>query len=207
LGLLYAEPPGGRLQDQPFLLEAELSEALARPVQCVVMNRAPADLVHRVLRDQRLLLDLEPSLRVRFEVAARNRYFDLKPFLAVSEPGERRVTDPDLLEKKLAFIETCVSELQRLAIADKIDTDLKERRFIEHTLQLAIQACLDAASHVVSDDRLGEPNTNQELFRLLARAGRLSQELARSLSAAAGFRNVLVRGYAEVDSRVTRDVP
>ena len=116
------------------------------------------------------------------------------------------MTDLDLLEKKLAFVESCVSELQRLAVAEKIDTDLKERRFIEHTLQLAIQACLDAASHVVSDERLGEPSTTRELFSLLARAGRLSQELAQKLSAAAGFRNVLVQGYAEVDSRVTRDV-
>ena len=116
------------------------------------------------------------------------------------------MTDLDLLEKKLAFVESCVSELQRLAVADKIDPDLKERRFIEHTLQLAIQACLDAASHVVSDERLGEPSTTRELFSLLARAGRLSQELAQKLSAAAGFRNVLVHGYAEVDSRVTRDV-
>ena len=116
------------------------------------------------------------------------------------------MTDLDLLEKKLAFVESCVSELQRLAVAEKIDTDLKERRFIEHTLQLAIQACLDAASHVVSDDRLGEPSTTRELFLLLARAGRLSQELAQRLSAAAGFRNVLVHGYAEVDNRITRDV-
>lgn len=116
------------------------------------------------------------------------------------------MTDLDLLEKKLAFVETCVSELRRLAVAANIDADIKERRFVEHTLQLAIQACLDAASHVVSDERLGEPSTNQELFRLLARAGRLSQALADSLSRAAGFRNILVHGYAEVDSRVTRDV-
>jgi uncharacterized protein YutE (UPF0331/DUF86 family) len=116
------------------------------------------------------------------------------------------VTDLDLLEKKLAFVESCVSELRRLAVADKIDSDVKERRFIEHTLQLAIQACLDAASHVVWDDRLGEPSTTRELFSLLARAGRLPQELAQKLSVAAGFRNVLVHGYAEVDSRVTRDV-
>ena len=47
---------------------------------------------------------------------------------------------------------------------------------------------------------------DRRLFSLLARAGRLSQELAQKLSAAAGFRNVLVHGYAEVDSRVTRDV-
>lgn len=81
LGLLYAEPPGGRLEDQPFLLEADLAEALGRPVQCVVMNLAPADLVHRILKAQHLLLDRDPSLRIQFEVAARNRYFDLKPLL------------------------------------------------------------------------------------------------------------------------------
>jgi uncharacterized protein YutE (UPF0331/DUF86 family) len=116
------------------------------------------------------------------------------------------VTDPDLLEKKLAFVESCVSELRRLALLDRIDADLKERRFVEHTLQLGIQACLDAASHVVSDDRLGEPRTNQELFRLLEQAGRISREVSQKMRAAAGFRNILVHGYAEVDIRVTRDV-
>jgi uncharacterized protein YutE (UPF0331/DUF86 family) len=116
------------------------------------------------------------------------------------------MTDPDLVEKKLAFIESCVADLRRLAILDNLENDVKERRFVEHTLQLAIQACLDAASHVVSDDRLGEPHTNQELFRLLAQAGRISKDIADNLRAAAGFRNILVHGYAEVDSRVTRDV-
>lgn len=116
------------------------------------------------------------------------------------------MTDADLVEKKLAFIESCVADLRRLAILDNLENDVKERRFVEHTLQLAIQACLDAASHVVSDDRLGEPHTNQELFRLLAQAGRISKDIADNLRAAVGFRNILVHGYAEVDSRVTRDV-
>jgi uncharacterized protein YutE (UPF0331/DUF86 family) len=116
------------------------------------------------------------------------------------------VTDPDLLAKKLAFVESCVSDLRRLAVAENIDSDVKERRFIEHTLQLAIQACLDAASHIVSDDRLGEPQTNQELFRLLEQAGRISKDLSVKLRAAAGFRNILVHGYADVDVNVTRDV-
>jgi uncharacterized protein YutE (UPF0331/DUF86 family) len=116
------------------------------------------------------------------------------------------VTDPDLLIKKLAFVESCVSDLRRLAVSDRLDSDIKERRFVEHTLQLGVQACLDAASHVVSDDRLGEPQTNQELFRLLEQAGLISRDLSQKMRAAAGFRNILVHGYAEVDVRVTRDV-
>lgn len=116
------------------------------------------------------------------------------------------MTDPDLINKKLAFIESCVADLRRLAVAENLASDIKERRFVEHTLQLAIQACLDAASHIVSDDRLGEPQTNQDLFRLLHQAGLISREIAENLRAAAGFRNILVHGYADVDDRVTLDV-
>jgi predicted nucleotidyltransferase len=81
LGLLYSAPPASTLLGQPFLVEAELSEQLGRQVQCVVMNTAPADLVHRILKDGALLLDSDKSHRIRFEVDARNRYFDLKPTL------------------------------------------------------------------------------------------------------------------------------
>lgn len=79
VGLLYAEAPAGTLAAQPFALEAALAELLGYPVQCVVMNTAPADLVHRILQDQTLLLDRDRSLRIMFEVKMRNDYFDLKP--------------------------------------------------------------------------------------------------------------------------------
>lgn len=81
IGVLYAEPPPRTLQGQPFDVEDDLRGALARPVQVVVLNAAPPDLVHRVLRDGRLLVERDRSARIRFEVAARNAYFDLKPFL------------------------------------------------------------------------------------------------------------------------------
>ena len=58
-----------------------------------------------------------------------------------------------------------------MARPDQIATDVREERFVEHTLQLAIQAALDVASHIVSDKRLGEPNTNGELFDLLLAGG------------------------------------
>lgn len=114
--------------------------------------------------------------------------------------------DQALLQKKLAFIETCVRELQDLARPELIGEDVRETRFVEHTLQLAIQAALDAASHVVSSERLGEPQTNRALFQSLERAGILMPDLARSLYAMAGFRNILVHGYQEVDPATVRDI-
>jgi uncharacterized protein len=89
LGLLYVGTPRGTLVDQPFLIEADLAELLGRPVQCVVMNKAPVDLVHRILSERSLLFDRAPSLRIRFEVRTRNLYFDLKPVLDRYRRAER----------------------------------------------------------------------------------------------------------------------
>jgi uncharacterized protein YutE (UPF0331/DUF86 family) len=116
------------------------------------------------------------------------------------------VTDADLLAKKLAEIETAVREIRTLGRLAALRDDVKERRFFEHTLQIAIQAALDAAAHVVSDRRLGEPRTNHELFRLLAADGWLPAPLAQELAKMAGFRNVIVHGYAEVDLGIVEDV-
>jgi len=116
------------------------------------------------------------------------------------------MTDRDLLEKKLAFIETCVSELRRLARPELVETDVREERFVAHTLQLAIQAALDAASHMVSDLRLGEPETNRDLFLLLQPVLVMPEELVDKLQKMAGFRNILVHGYTTVERRILRHV-
>ena len=116
------------------------------------------------------------------------------------------MTDPELLAKRLALIETGVRELRELAKPEKIGTDLREARFVEHTLQIAIQAALDTASHIVSDGHLGEPRTNRELFDLLQRADWIDAELASALRNMAGFRNILVHGYDTVDLDIVRDV-
>ena len=116
------------------------------------------------------------------------------------------MTDPELLSKRLSIIETCVRELRELARPEAIATDVREARFVEHTLQLALQAALDAASHIVSDERLGEPGTNRELFDRLERAGWIEAPLADALRNMAGFRNILVHGYDAVDLEIVRDV-
>ncbi len=116
------------------------------------------------------------------------------------------MTDPELVAKKLALVETLIRELRELADPARIANDVREERFVEHTLQLAIQAALDAASHIVSNDRLGEPKSNRELFDLLERDGWLDAPLCARLRDMAGFRNVLVHGYQDVDVAIVRDV-
>jgi uncharacterized protein len=81
VGVLLATPPAPALEGLLLGVEADLEKALDRDVQIVVLNTAPCDLVHRVLRDAKLVLDRQPSLRIAFEVRARNEFFDLEPIL------------------------------------------------------------------------------------------------------------------------------
>ena len=78
--LLASDPPRTLDGLQTDLADA-LAEATGRRVDLVVLNRAPPDLVHRVLRDGLLLLERDHGARIRFEVKARNEYFDLLPHL------------------------------------------------------------------------------------------------------------------------------
>jgi predicted nucleotidyltransferase len=81
LGVLYSAAPAPTLLAQPFEAQARLSAGLRAPVDLVVMNTAPVDLVHRILRDGQLVLEADRSRRIAFEVQARNQYFDLLPIL------------------------------------------------------------------------------------------------------------------------------
>ncbi len=81
IGILLQTKPEGELQQLRFTLEGRLERILGRRVQVVVLNQAPVDLVHRVLRDGRLLVDRDRAARIHFEVRSRNEYFDLLPIL------------------------------------------------------------------------------------------------------------------------------
>jgi hypothetical protein len=77
------------LLDGAFDLAGDLAGAIGKPVDVVVMNSAPSDVIHRILRDGELLLERDRSLRIRFEVRARNDYFDMIPIRDAYRRGGR----------------------------------------------------------------------------------------------------------------------
>jgi predicted nucleotidyltransferase len=81
IGLLYRETPPPTISGPAARVEDELEALLGRPVQTVVLNDAPVDLIHRVLRDGEIVHESDRSARIRFEVSARREYFDLLPVL------------------------------------------------------------------------------------------------------------------------------
>lgn len=76
---LWVDRAPTTLAEYRFALAADLEQALGRRVDLVILDGAPSDLVHRVLRDGILLVEGDRSARVRLEVRARSDYFDMLP--------------------------------------------------------------------------------------------------------------------------------
>jgi predicted nucleotidyltransferase len=76
---IWLEQAPRSFDEYPFDLAADLEQELGVRVDLVVLNGAPSDLVHRVLRDGELLVERDRSARIRFETRARSDYFDMLP--------------------------------------------------------------------------------------------------------------------------------
>ena len=111
-----------------------------------------------------------------------------------------------LIEKRLAFIVDCVAEVRQLGHLDRLRTDKVQERFVEHTLQIAIQAMLDIAYAVASDHNLGEPADHRQVFDRLAAAGWSPPATAALCRRMVAFRNVVVHRYLQVDIAILQRI-
>lgn len=111
-------------------------------------------------------------------------------------PGQ---PDPALVRRHLAALDRAVQQLRRHAgKAPEALSDVDEAWAIERGLQLCVQNCLDLATHVAAAAGRDVPDYATAIDRLVE-LGVLAAEFGRRFRAIAGFRNVLVHGYLEVD--------
>ena len=76
------------------------------------------------------------------------------------------------------------------------DEDLQD--ILARNLEVAIQTCMDIASHLCSAHGV-VPATAAEAFAELGKRGLVEHSLAGRLQRAVGFRNVLVHEYTDID--------
>ncbi len=94
----------------------------------------------------------------------------------------------------------------------RFQTDRDTRNMVLHAMLLAIQSATDIATEVIVMERLKRPASYRETFGILEANGILTRDLTRSLSNLAGFRNVLVHIYWDLDlvqayAILQRDLP
>jgi uncharacterized protein YutE (UPF0331/DUF86 family) len=115
-------------------------------------------------------------------------------------PGE---IDVAVVRRHLAALRESLQVLstRRDLSLDELDADTQERWMVERGLQLCAQNALDIATHIAASRGRDVPDYASAIDEL-GRLGVLSREFVREFRSVAGFRNVRVHGYLEVDLRV-----
>jgi uncharacterized protein YutE (UPF0331/DUF86 family) len=108
-------------------------------------------------------------------------------------------TEPEIVRRHLSALDTAVTQLKRhvgqpLAAL----SDLEEAWIIERGLQICAQNALDVATHLCVGSGRDAPDYASAIDGL-TRLGVLPAPFGARFRAIAGFRNVLVHGYLEID--------
>ncbi len=85
---------------------------------------------------------------------------------------------------------------------DDFSKEIKVKRFIERTLQMAIEVCFDAGNHIISDEGWPEAKTNREIFARLNEKGVICTSLLEDLLQMSSFRNRIVHDYADINPEI-----
>lgn len=114
------------------------------------------------------------------------------------------MVDKLILERLLSLINGYLNDLSTVKDVrfSEYSNDIKLRRFVERTLHIAIEACLDIGNHIISDEGLREPEDNRDIFKILAENGTITGRLQKRLQDMASFRNLIVHSYAKIDNEI-----
>ena len=108
----------------------------------------------------------------------------------------------DVVQRKLATIREAVEQLrtaQGRITTDGLLRDLMLRWAVERGLQIAAEAVLDAGNHILAGEFSDPADEYAQVAERLAAHGVITPDTATRLRGLAGFRNVLVHEYAQVD--------
>lgn len=107
----------------------------------------------------------------------------------------------DKIVLRLDKLKEFVKELKEYQGTTKevLEKDNKTSAVVDRMLELACESVLDIARLVVTDQRLKIPENSKGYILALGEAGILDKEFAEEFSRIAGFRNILVHMYLDID--------
>ncbi len=112
--------------------------------------------------------------------------------------------EKDVIQSKLRCLQEYLQDLAeyRDITLPTYTASKKDQRFVERTLHLACECCIDIAAHLVSRKALRPPTDNKDLFVILNENSVISSPVMAAMTKMARFRNILVHDYARIDPEI-----
>ncbi|MFZ5640757.1 MAG: type VII toxin-antitoxin system HepT family RNase toxin [Bacillota bacterium] len=114
------------------------------------------------------------------------------------------MVDREKVEQRLMKLEQAVRKLKEITEStwEEYRNNEAFRDRAERNLQIAAQACIDITNHIIADKGYRTPQGYADGFAVLQEEGIISLDLAEKMKLVAGFRNILVHDYLEIDDKI-----
>ena len=116
--------------------------------------------------------------------------------------------DQDVIESKLDIIERNLEFLDEFEYVDSEEflDSYRDVQAAKYSLLEIIECCIDIASHIIAVKGMGRVEEYRGMFYLLGENGVIEKGLAERLGDMAGFRNLLVHRYGDVDNEAVLEM-
>ncbi len=119
------------------------------------------------------------------------------------------MVSPEVIRKRIRLLEGYLKKLHR--IQNSVDrgtflADSDRQDIVDRNLQLAIESVLDIGQHIIASSGWEPAEEYADVFEILERHSVISKQLLSRVQGMAGFRNLLVHEYAEIDHGQVFDV-
>lgn len=110
--------------------------------------------------------------------------------------------DAEIIKTRLEKLDKLVQKLRSFQKLDEKQflADEDAQSLVERNFHLAIECCLDIGNHIVASLGFGTPSQYADVFKILGKEHLLPKEFAGKLEKMAGFRNILVHDYLDIDA-------
>ena len=111
------------------------------------------------------------------------------------------MVDQAIIMVKLANIKKSMDRLKgkKDITLEEFLVNMDAQDIVMMNMQVAIQGCIDLASHIVSDSDWGVPGSIAGLFDILYEHKVIAEKTMGIMRQMTGFRNLIVHEYAKLD--------
>lgn len=113
----------------------------------------------------------------------------------------------DVLYNKIGIIERCLIRIRE--VYDNNPDNLKDytrQDSIILNIQRAVEATIDIAMYIVSDKKLGIPQSSRDAFEVLHHNGIINESMLNKIKNMIGFRNIAVHNYQKLNLEILQKV-
>lgn len=111
----------------------------------------------------------------------------------------------DIILNKIETIERCIYRIKEVYANNKENLeDYTKQDSIILNIQRACEASIDLAMHIISEKKLGIPQTSRDAFDVLCKNGMIDKDLNKNLGAMVGFRNIAMHDYKKINLEIVR---